>query len=245
MRRRARNEAEDAAEPDGPVRLCVATREVRPVGELIRFVAGPDDAIVPDLRRRLPGRGVWVTATRQAVTQAAAKRAFARALKRPVTAPASLASDVELLLARAARDGFSLANKAGCVVTGFDKVAAAIPRGGVAAVLHATDAAADGVRKLGQALRRRFGPAADEMAFRLFTSDEMSLALGREHVIHALLDEGAAGRACVARLRALERYRAGVAPQGAPSRRGDDDSAPAGAAGGEPAEPDAAGPDAE
>src|SRR5689334_22217320 len=90
-------------EETGPERTCVATRRVRPLDELIRFVAAPDGTVVPDIRRRLPGRGVWVTASRAAVEQAVKRNAFARGLKAQVSAPADLPGQVERLLIEAAR----------------------------------------------------------------------------------------------------------------------------------------------
>src|SRR5436190_19894658 len=86
----------------GTERLCALTREVKPIGELIRFVAAPDGAIVPDLKRRLPGRGVWVTATRRAVDEAARRNLFARSLKREVRAPRDLGAALERQLESAA-----------------------------------------------------------------------------------------------------------------------------------------------
>ncbi|MCP8938586.1 RNA-binding protein [Alsobacter sp. SYSU M60028] len=193
----------------GPERLCLATRQSRPVEELIRFVVGPDDTLVPDLRRKLPGRGVWVTATREAVREAVRRKAFARGLRAGVKVSPTLADDIEELLRRWARDSFSLANKAGQVVSGFSKVEAAIGgRDPVAGVVHASDAAADGVRKLAQALRRRFGDKAESVAVTTaLDSSDLGLALGRPHVIHAALLNGPASRATIARFRALERFR--------------------------------------
>jgi uncharacterized protein len=192
---------------DGPERLCVATRTVKPLEELLRFVAAPDGTVVPDIRRRLPGRGVWVTATRSAVREAIRRKAFGRGLKAKIVRP-EMAEEVEALLARSARESFSLANKAGTVVSGFSKVESAIGGGHVEAVLHASDAAPDGVRKIGQALRRRYGEKWNAIpVLTALESSEMDLALGRSHVIHAALMRGPASRACLARFRALERYR--------------------------------------
>jgi predicted RNA-binding protein YlxR (DUF448 family) len=193
---------------DGPQRTCIATRQARPVAELIRFVAAPDGTVVPDLRHRLPGRGVWVTANRDAVALAVKRNAFARALKAKVNASPDLPDQVERLLVAAARQSVSLANKAGLVVAGFSKVEAAIGRG-VAGILQASDAAPDGVRKLGQALRRRYGgDAATIPILTALESVELDLALGRSHVIHAALLDGPAARASIARCRAVELYRA-------------------------------------
>src|SRR5215813_14875648 len=79
-------------------RLCVATREVRPVGELIRFVVGPDGAAVPDLKRRLPGRGVWITARRHLVEEAVRRRIFGRVFKADVRVSVELADELDRLL---------------------------------------------------------------------------------------------------------------------------------------------------
>jgi uncharacterized protein len=86
-------------------RLCVATREVKPVGGLIRFVVSPDGVLTPDLKRKLPGRGVWVTATRAAVEQAVRKHLFVRSLKSSVDVPSDLGAKVELLLERSVLQG--------------------------------------------------------------------------------------------------------------------------------------------
>ena len=207
-RRAEQTSAIDDPDGEGPLRTCVATRAVRPVDELIRFVVAPDDSLAPDLRNRLPGRGVWVMANRQAVVEAMRKKAFARSLKASVKVSATLPDDIDALLRRAAREASSLANKAGLVVTGFSKVEAAIGRGSLAGVVHAADAAPDGVRKIAQALRRRFGNAAEAIpVIAALDSADLDLALGRSHVIHAALLDGPASRAAIARMRALERYR--------------------------------------
>src|SRR5437773_10620244 len=103
----------------GTERLCALTREVRPLDELIRFVVGPDGTIVPDLKRRLPGRGVWVTATRKAIGEAARRNVFARSLKREVRAASGLGLEVERQLEGAALDALAIAHKAGRVAIGF------------------------------------------------------------------------------------------------------------------------------
>jgi predicted RNA-binding protein YlxR (DUF448 family) len=191
-------------------RLCAATRTVRPVSELLRFVRAPDGTLVPDLKRKLPGRGVWVTATREAVADAAKRKVFARSLKQEVTVGADLADRVEHLYIRHALDLLSLANKAGKVVTGFAKVEAAIGGGGIVAVLHAAEAAPDGIRKLDQALRRA-GLDNKVRRLMLFTGPEMDVALGRSNVIHAALTADAVSNALLARADDLARYRGNLA----------------------------------
>jgi hypothetical protein len=207
-------EAEQAQEArksaDETVRRCALTRARRPRDELIRFALGPDGAIVPDLKEKLPGRGVWVTAARDTVADAAKRNVFARAFKTEVRLPEGLAARVESLLAEAALSALSLANKAGETVFGNAKVEEAIARGRVLALIHAREAAEDGCRKLdGKARGMRDGAAIP--AIRAFGTDELGLASGRTNVIHAALIQGGAARNVLAAASRLERYRKGKA----------------------------------
>jgi uncharacterized protein len=192
----------------GLERFCVATRTVRPVENLIRFVVGPDGQAVPDIKRKLPGRGVWVTATQGALDAAIKGRAFARGFKREVRVSADLVSRTERLLEKAALDALAVANKAGLVAIGFAKVESALAHDRVVAVLHAMEAAPDGVRKLDAARRR--GPQAGRAAVIGFLkSNQLDLALGRPNVVHAALLAGSASNTFLARLRRLERFQIG------------------------------------
>jgi len=107
---------------DGPVRTCLATGEARSPDDMIRFVVAPDGRIVPDLARKLPGRGLWVTATRDAVERAIARKAFARAARRAVSVDADLPERLESLLRERALEALALARRAGAAVNGFAKV---------------------------------------------------------------------------------------------------------------------------
>ena len=192
----------------GNDRMCIVTRARRSPDELIRFVADPGGEIVPDLKRKLPGRGVWVTAAIELVNEAVKRQAFARGLKAAVSAPADLAVRVDGLLEQDALQSLAMANKAGLVVAGAAKVAAAIETGAVAGLIQARDGGADGARKLQQALTRRFGEAASKVPrIELFASCQLDLALGRTNVIHAALETGAASEAFLARCRRLAAYR--------------------------------------
>lgn len=196
------------AEESGNDRMCVVTRARRSPDEMIRFVADPGGMIVPDLKRKLPGRGVWVTAASDLVDQAVRKRAFARGLKAAVDAPGDLAVRVDRLLQQDALQSLAMANKAGLVVAGAAKVAAEIESGAVKGLIQALDGGADGARKLQQVLTRRYGEAASKVPrIELFESCQLDLALGRTNVIHAALKSGAASQAFVVRCRRLTAYR--------------------------------------
>ncbi|GJD49366.1 hypothetical protein OPKNFCMD_2096 [Methylobacterium crusticola] len=210
----------------GAERTCLVTRTAQPPAGMIRFALGPDERVVADMRARLPGRGAWVTATRAAVAEATRRRLFQRAFRvKGAVVPADLADVIEATLRQDLRQALSLANKAGCVVTGFTKVESQVGSpGGVRALLHARDASPDGRRKLAQALRRRYGdaisavPVIDDLS-----GEELDMALGRDHVIHAALVAGAGTTGLLARWRRLHAFRGeaatpeivGTAPDGA------------------------------
>jgi predicted RNA-binding protein YlxR (DUF448 family) len=193
-------------------RLCAATGVVKPVDEMIRFVLAPDGAPVPDLKRRLPGRGIWITATVEALRTAVARKAFARSFKRDVRLPADFIDTTERLLERAALDALAIVGKAGRVAAGFGQVEAALGREPVVAVLHATEAAADGVKKLDAAVRRLTdGPGRSRTitVMNAFSSMQLGLALGRSNVIHAALLAGPESETFLARAARLDRFRTG------------------------------------
>jgi hypothetical protein len=191
-------------------RWCVVTRTVQPVAELIRFVIAPDGEVVPDLKRRLPGRGVWVTATRAALEDAVKRKAFARGFKCDVRTPPDLAPRTEQLLEAAALDALSIAGKAGLVAAGFTRVESALAHDDVVALLHAGEAAADGIRKLDSAVRR-LRPGRPLAVVGGLTGADLDLALGRPNVVHAALLAGPAADTFLARLRRLQRFRTGTA----------------------------------
>ena len=217
----------DAAElDDGPrntrsrtERLCALKRQVAPIGELIRFVVGPDGQVVPDLKRKLPGRGLWISNSHGAVAEAAKRGVFARGFKRKVEVSPALADETGSLLTRAVLDALAMAAKAGEVVAGFMKVERALGEAHVVALIHASDGAADGTRKLNAAAVRSVlarqtagnGEIGDIEAplpiIDVLTTDELDLALGRSNVIHAALLAGAAGKTVLLRSDALARFR--------------------------------------
>jgi len=162
-------------------RRCIVTSQVLPEEKLIRFVAGPGGVVVPDLARKLPGRGLWVEAQRGLDEQAARKGAFPRAAKAQVKAPDHLADLVETLLKSRLLQGLGLARRAGELTWGFEKVSAAIRSGQVGWMVEAADGSADGRHKLEQIALHQ--PRPPRM-LGVFSAAELGLALGLENVIH-------------------------------------------------------------
>ncbi len=190
-------------------RTCIVTRRQDAPEGMIRFVRAPDGAVAPDIRSRLPGRGVWVTARADLVAEAARKQAFSRGLK--AEAAATLAGDVDALLEADCLQMLALANKAGLVITGFGKVATALEKGEARVLIEAINGGEDGRRKIGQCARR--GEAATRTAAKIvtiFTSSQLDLALGRTNVIHAALAAGGPSEAFLSRCERLTLYRGGA-----------------------------------
>ena len=203
----------------GSVRTCVVTRAKLAPDDLLRFVLSPEGIVTPDLRRKLPGRGVWVQTSRDALAEALRRKAFTRGFKAPVNAPADLPELVEALLLKDALQSLAMANKAGQAFAGAFKVEAEIAEKAPAALIEASDGSRDGARKIANALMRRWPEeAALTPRIEMFDSSQLDLALGRANVIHAALRKGAASEAFLARCRRLARYRAGglaaAAPEG-------------------------------
>jgi hypothetical protein len=181
---------------------------------------------VPDLKRKLPGRGLWVSASHQAVAEAARRNQFSKGFKRDVRATPTLAADTESLLVRSAIEALAMAAKAGQVVSGFSKVEGALggrqaegqaqkqvkkqAQGPVQALIHAADGAADGIRKLDAIARQNAGISdkyCEMPVITALTSEQLDLALGRSNVIHAALLAGPASKTFLSRSQILVRYR--------------------------------------
>lgn len=170
-------------------RKDIVTNTVMDEDRLVRFVVGPEGQAVPDLARKLPGRGMWVAADRASIETAAKKGLFSRAAKAKVAAPADLADQVEALLGKRLLDGLGLARKAGDIISGFAKVSASIETGKAAWLVEASDGAEDGRRKLLGICRRVAKPPR---LIGIFTAAELGLALGGENVIHTAFLAGRA-----------------------------------------------------
>ena len=212
------------------VRMCAVTRQVQPIDELIRFVVSPQSEVMADLKRKLPGRGLWITASRQVVAEAVKRNQFGKGFKRDVRVAPTLAADTEALLVRGVIEALAMAAKAGQVVAGFSKVESAIEGAfkgvfkdalgqrraptSIHALIHASDGAADGIRKLDAIARqnagRNTGNGDESHEFPVvtaLTSEQLDLALGRSNVVHAALLAGSAGRTFLSRSQVLVRYR--------------------------------------
>ena len=190
------------------LRTCIVTRAELPPAQMIRFLVDPSGVITPDLARRLPGRGVWVTATAAHVEKAVKIKAFAKSLKRQVVVPAGFADLVDRLMLKRTIEALAIANKAGAVITGFSKVDAELSKGSVFALVHASDAAEDGSRKLDRkwhAIARHMG-CEPRIVTELSTA-HLDLAIGRENVVHAGIGEGGAGLRFLTEAERLCHYR--------------------------------------
>jgi predicted RNA-binding protein YlxR (DUF448 family) len=173
----------------GRERRDIVSGETMDEVRLIRFVQGPDGQVVPDLARKLPGRGIWVEANRASVETAAKKGLFARAAKAKITAPAGLADQIETLLKRRLVSALGLAKRGGDLTSGFEKVAAAISAGKAAWLVEAADGAHDGRRKMLAQVRK--SPKPPEV-IGVFSAEDLGLALGLENVIHTAFLAGRA-----------------------------------------------------
>ena len=193
---------------DGPLRLCALSRVHKRPDELIRFVLGPDGVIAPDLARRLPGRGVWVDATRKSVAAAVHRQVFARSLKQAVLLPDDLPALIERLMVKRLGEAISIANKAGLLTAGFGKVDELIARGQAAVLIHAADGAKDGSAKLDRKFKALLGPErATEVTVGELTGPELDLAIGRSNVVHAAASEGGASQRILQEAMRVRRYR--------------------------------------
>lgn len=194
----------------GMQRHCALTRTLKPVDDMIRFVVGPGGHTVPDVKRKLPGRGIWVTGTRAAIDRAIKEKVFPRAFKQNVRVSADLAVTTETMLTQSALDALAIAGKASQVVAGFAKVEAALADGDVLALIHAAEAASDGRRKLDAAAQRELAEKSRQIAIiESFTGEQLDLALNRPNVVHAALLAGPESGTFLARHARLERFRTG------------------------------------
>ena len=207
-RQKKRTPDDDRPDFDGPERLCAVTRAELSPDDLIRFVRGPDGEIVPDLEQVLPGRGIWLTCDRKIVEKAILTRTFGKSLKTDVRVPEGLAERIDMMLARRAGNTLALANKAGLVVTGFEKIDSALEKGGIVVVLHGSDAADDGRQKLDRKFKAiQRDRSAKAPIVDVLTIAQLSLAIGRPSVVHAALLPGGLVKRFQREAERVSRYR--------------------------------------
>lgn len=185
--------------------MCIVTGETAEPGKLLRFVLGPEGEVVPDLKQQLPGRGVWVKADRRHLAKAVAEHRFSKAFRAKCGENPELPARVEELLRRDALQYLAIANKAGLVVTGFDKTASALDSGRVRLLIEAVDGSEDGLRKLRGKCRENCELIA------IFDSRELSLALGRPNVVHAAVAGGGLAEKLLAAVRRFQAFSAATA----------------------------------
>jgi predicted RNA-binding protein YlxR (DUF448 family) len=192
-----------------PMRRCIATMEERDPTEMIRFALSPDGMVTPDVASRLPGRGAWVTASREAIAVALKRGAFPRAFKSPAKADPELANQVEALLHRRVLDQLGLARGAGVVIAGYEQVRDALRAGGMDCLIEASDGADDGRHKLSGLLAMvgTDGNAVEKPVIGCFSADELGMALGRSRVIHACLKQGRFARNWIGEVGRLAGFR--------------------------------------
>jgi uncharacterized protein len=202
----------DTNREDGPERKCIATGEVQPKNGLVRFVAGPDGRIVPDLAGKLPGRGLYVSADRAALEKAVKKGLFSRAAKQPVQVPDGLADLLEQMLARRVIDLISLARKSGEAIAGYEKVKAMLQMEEASVLIQAEDGSGRGKTKLSTPYGGRY--------IGWLTADELGAAFGRQTVIHAALGSGGLVPRIVEEAMRLKGLRVAPEPMDAKAARG-------------------------
>ncbi len=218
-----RQRKRECAVQETPLRTCIVTRAKLPPGELLRFVLSPSGEVVPDLAQALPGRGAWLVNARDTVETAVRKGTFNRAWRRKVNVPADLADRIEIQLQRRALDALSLANKAGCVITGYTSVDQRIEDAAGVILVQAADASKDGRQRLARKYQAICGAlGAQPLIIDQFSVEQISLAIGRSNVVHAAVDREGVGAGLVrAHLRARDFCTGGSALATGTDRRQD------------------------
>jgi len=168
---------------DKGLRTCIASGERKPKEQMVRFVIGPDAKAVPDLDEKLPGRGLWLSAERHMIHTACVRNLFAKRARCQVIADPDLADRVEGLLARRCIELLQLARRSGLLTVGLDEVCRRLDKGVGGLLVAASDGAAGGRRKVA-------GVAPEVPVVDALTGDELGLVMGRERIVHALVEPG-------------------------------------------------------
>ncbi|HSO41931.1 MAG TPA: RNA-binding protein [Rhodospirillales bacterium] len=184
----------------GPHRRCIVSATVRPREHLVRFVISPGGEITPDVAQRLPGRGFWLSADRDMIDRACAKKVFAKAARAQVAVSGTLADDVERLLVHRCQELIGLARRARQAVCGYAQTRDWLERGAAAVLLAARDGSEDQRRKMR-------GPAGAIVAVEALGGDELGAAFGRDHVVHGALAPGKLASGLIHEARRLQGLR--------------------------------------
>ena len=167
----------------GPHRRCLVSAAVRPRAQLVRFVISPDGEVTPDVAQRLPGRGFWLSADRDMIDRACAKKVFAKAVRAQVAVPGTLADDVERLLVHRCQELIGLARRARQAVCGYVQTREWLERGAAVVLLSAGDGSEDQRQKMR-------GPAGTTAVIDALSAQELGVAYGRDRVVHGALAPG-------------------------------------------------------
>lgn len=205
---------EEAALAAPNLRRCIVTRQALEKAAMIRFVLHPEGRVVPDLKGKLPGRGLWVTADRAVLAEAAKRNAFAKAARQSAKVPADLVERVAELARREVAELIGLARKSGQLRAGFEKVQIALEAGKVRVLIAASDGAEDGRGKLAR-LASRTGAGSGVEIVAPLTAAELAQALGREHAVHAAVAPSGIADRIIAACRRLSGLQAGGLQVGA------------------------------
>ena len=192
-------------------RTCIATRQIANRDQLIRFVVGPENEVVPDLQEKLPGRGVWVMNDKKLVQQAIDKNLFASGFKATVNFCDDLIENIENLMLRNIQNGLSIAKKAGLVIGGFSKVESLARSGEISVLFHASDGKGDGLEKMKSALNSGHLAGGYKkripQAFTALSSSRLDLALGASNSVHIAVLKGGAGGSLKMQIRRYDSFR--------------------------------------
>lgn len=195
-------------------RLDISSGQLLPPEHMVRIAFGPDGLVVPDPGAKLPGRGAWIIPSRDAVAQAIKSGAFNKAAKAKVNVPANLADLIETALRKRVLGMLALANKAGVLVSGFDKVRASAALGELALRFEASDGSADGrskIRVITKAVAQDMD-AKIASAIGCFDAGELGRIIGRQQCVHIGIKKGAMARAIEYDIRRLAGFCALIPP---------------------------------
>lgn len=184
---------------DAEIRKCIVCGEVMEKDNLLRFIAAPDGRIIPDFKKKLPGKGVYVSNSKTSLEKAVSKNLFSKALKKNVKTDSDLTELVEHLIKKNGLDLISLSRKAGILITGFEKVSDSLRKGKVTLVLEAKDAGLDGHNKI-------MSLAKNIEVFNIYDIEELDQALGKVNTVHVAFEKSEMAKIVYNELKKIEKF---------------------------------------